>query len=109
MLKIKIVIVNTIKKSVFYWKYRHLFQRKVWENYLSDYLNDRRQFYKRFVEEYSISSVFEFGCASGPNYLTIKDSIKYFFGFDISRAAIKKSQTILVKKTKLNFLRTQMI
>lgn len=103
MLKIKNFIVNTIKKSVFYWKYRNFFQRKVWDNYLSDYKNKRRQFYNSFIEEYRINSVFEFGCASGPNYLAIKNSIKYFFGYDISRAAIKKISNVVGKKSVVKF------
>ena len=103
LLKIKTVIVNNIKKSIFYWKYRNLFQRKVWENYLSDYKNEGRQFYNSFIEEYRINSVFEFGCASGPNYLAIKNSIKYFFGYDISRAAIKKISDVINEKSEVKF------
>ena len=75
----------------FYWKYRNLFQKNVWENYFNDSHSNRRQLYSSFVKEYNISSVFVFGCTSGPNYLTIKKFIKYFFGYDISRAAIKKN------------------
>ena len=103
MLKIKNVLINSIKKSAFYWKYRNLFQKKVWDDYMSDYRNDRRQFYNSFIKTYSISSVFEFGCASGPNYLTIKNFIKYFFGYDISRAAIKTILDVIGNKSEVKF------
>lgn len=103
MLKIKNVLVNSIKKSSFYWKYRSFFQRKVWDIYLLDYKNNRRQFYNSFIQEYRIESVFEFGCASGPNYLTTKKYIKYFFGYDISKAAIKKISDFVDKKSEIKF------
>ena len=37
-----------------------------------------------FVEENKVNSMFEFGCASGPNYLKLKHQIDYYFGFDIN-------------------------
>ena len=42
----------------------------------------------KIYKKNKIKSVFEFGCASGPNYLIIKDNIHQYFGYDISSEAI---------------------
>tara|TARA_B100001057_G_C22849123_1_gene950245 strand:- start:1398 stop:2036 length:639 start_codon:yes stop_codon:yes gene_type:complete len=103
MLKIKNTLINSIKKSSFFWKYRDLFQRKIWDTYFDDSNSKRRTFYKEFIKQNNIKSVFEFGCASGPNYLTIKNHVKYFFGYDISKGAIKKISNIVDKKSRIKF------
>ena len=53
---------------------------------------ERRNFYSNFVDIHSISSVFEFGCASGPNLKNIQtfSALEVFcFGYDINPGAIK--------------------
>lgn len=86
-------IKNFIKTNRLFWKYRHIYDATVWQSYTDDGLNPRREYYANFINEKLIDTVFEFGCASGPNLIMIRDkcgpSIKYQ-GFDINNAAIEK-------------------
>ncbi len=86
-----VLIRNSISKTKLFWKYRHLFQPQVWRSYKSDQDNLRRLFYSNFLKTNNLNSIFEFGCASGPNFFSIKKELEdiYFFGYDISIQAIK--------------------
>ena len=85
------IIRNNIAKTNIFWRFRHIVQPDVWTSYKNDSLNIRRKFYSKFLKQHSLKSVFEFGCASGPNFFSIKNQMNeiYFFGFDISKKAIK--------------------
>lgn len=81
---------NSISKTTFFWKYRHYLQPEVWSSYKNDQDNLRRSFYSDFMNSKSLNSVFEYGCASGPNFFSINKKIDklFFFGYDISKRAI---------------------
>ena len=83
---------NNLSKTKFFWKYRHLYDPTVWKSYREDYSSSRRNYYSNLINKHNLRSVFEFGCASGPNYLSIKSNHPkiIFFGYDISTSAIKQ-------------------
>lgn len=87
---IYIFLRNNISKTKFFWKYRHLLEPSIWKGYQEDYNSDRRNFYYKLMNLKKLNSVFEFGCASGPNFFSIKKYIKKFiyYGYDISSSAI---------------------
>ena len=88
---IYIFLRNNITKTKFFWKYRHLLEPSIWKGYQEDYNSDRRDYYYNLLKVKKLNSVFEFGCASGPNFFSIKKNIKEFiyYGYDISSSAIK--------------------
>ena len=98
-----IFIKNKLKKTKLYWKIRHLFDTNVWEKYQNDLSENRRGFYLKFIKKNKIKSVFEFGCASGPNYLIIKDNIHQYFGYDISSEAINTAKDKIGLSNKILF------
>ena len=85
------LIRKYISKTAIFWRYRHLLQPEVWKSYKNDSINLRRLYYNELLDQYHLNSVFEFGCASGPNFLSIISHKKniFFFGYDISKKAIK--------------------
>ena len=90
---------NFLIYKKFYWKLRHLISPKVWSTYYSDGESKRRDFYYKFIQKNQLKTIFEFGCASGPNLFSIEKNIPwnlFYFGYDISSKAIefaeKKSQ-----------------
>lgn len=89
--KIYNLIRNNIAKTKIFWRFRHIIQPDVWTSYKNDSVNIRREFYSEFLTKHSLKSIFEFGCASGPNFFSIKKHANeiYFFGYDISKKAIK--------------------
>ena len=79
----------------FYWKLRHLISPKVWETYFEDSLTKRRDFYSSYIIDKNFQNIFEFGCASGPNLFNIDKNVPwnlFYFGYDISKKAIKLAQ-----------------
>ncbi len=92
---------NFIRSQKIYWKLRHLISPNVWANYYENSVSKRRDFYSEFIKKKNIKAIFEFGCASGPNLFNIDNNVPwdlYYFGYDISSAAIKFAK----KKTNLN-------
>ena len=88
-------LVNKLKVSSLFWRYRHLFERDVWEHYSNDSTNKRRNFYSDFVSRKLLNLIYEFGCASGPNLMNIQKNVKekvFLVGYDINRKAIKKAK-----------------
>ena len=88
---------NKFKSSALYWRYRHLFDSKVWNRYALDGSAPRRKFYAEVVLANKAASIFEFGCASGANLLSLERHLPVsyrfsFFGYDISSAAIRLAQ-----------------
>lgn len=89
-----------------YWKFRHIFDRKWAESYISkESINHphRQLLIDRISTHYPFESILEIGCASGPNlYLLAKrfPEIK-FYGIDISKKAIETGQRYF-KKEKIN-------
>ncbi len=84
-------VKNKIKTSRLFWSYRHLVDRRVWDQYFNDYASERRNYYSDFVVRNSIKSVFEFGCASGPNLENIRRGTLggvLLLGYDINKAAL---------------------
>ena len=64
----------------------------VWEGYYQSFSTERRNFYSRYVKKHQLSTIFEFGCSSGPNLQNIKDNVPYptfCYGYDISSEAVK--------------------
>jgi len=83
---------NLIINKKFYWKLRHLISPNVWSAYYSDSLSKRRTFYSKYIQQKDLKTVFEYGCASGPNLFNIDKNVPwnlYYFGYDISYEAIK--------------------
>ena len=90
-----------IRSKKLYWKLRHLISPKIWSNYYENSVSKRRDFYSEFIQKRNIKAIFEFGCASGPNLFNIDKNVPwdlYYFGHDISSAAIKYAK----RKTKKN-------
>ena len=84
-------VKNRIKTSRLFWSYRHLVDRGVWDQYFNDHASERRNYYSDFVVKHSIKSVFEFGCASGPNLENIRRRTPggvLLLGYDINKAAL---------------------
>ena len=110
---IYIYLRNNISKTRFFWKYRHLFEPSIWKGYQEDYNSDRRDYYFNLIKTKKLNSIFEFGCASGPNFFSIKKNIKQFiyYGYDISNSAIKSvknqnnDQVIFTNKLSKNHLK----
>ena len=91
---------NLIINKKFYWKLRHLISPDVWSAYYNDSQSNRRNFYSKYIKENDLKTIFEFGCASGPNLFNIDKNVPwnlYYFGYDISHEAIKFA---LKKSTK---------
>ena len=83
---------NHIRKTKIFWKLRHYLQKDIWVNYYNDSLNSRRNFYSNYIKHNNLNTIFEFGCASGPNLKNINSNISketFYFGYDISKEAIK--------------------
>lgn len=90
--KIAKIIKKYISKTNLFWKFRHLINPKVWSIYYENSNAKRRNFYSQYIYQNNIKTIFEFGCASGPNLLNIEKNVSwdiYYFGYDISKEAIK--------------------
>lgn len=94
--KIKRLLIKVFGSKIeeLYWEFRHIFDKKWTENYISEESINQPQ--RKFLIEkisnyYPFNSVLEIGCASGPNlYLLAKKfSEVKFYGIDISKKAIK--------------------
>ena len=83
-------IRNRIAKTKLFWKYRHIIQPNVWKSYINDSDNIRRNFYSDFMKANKLTSIFEYGCGSAPNFLAVKAKLDlfYYYGYDISKEAI---------------------
>ena len=93
---------NLIINKKFYWKLRHLISPNVWSAYYSDSLSKRRNFYSKYIQQNDLKTIFEFGCASGPNLFNIDKNVPwnlYYFGYDISNEAIKFARKKLQKNS----------
>ena len=85
-------VKNYILKSNLFWRYRQIIHKDVWLTYFDSYNVERRNFYSNYVNKHNCRSIFEFGCASGPNLKNIQSRVQFetfYFGFDINNAAIK--------------------
>ena len=86
---------NFLKTNKYFWKYRHLIHRNVWSDYYNSYSAKRRDFYSEYVNNAELKSVFEFGCASGPNLKNIQSFAKrtiFCFGYDLNDEAVNFAQ-----------------
>ena len=95
-------IKNSLRKNNLYWKFRNLLSPGIWENYYNNYNADRRDFYSNYIKKNNLKTVFEYGCASGPNLFNIEKNVIwdiYYFGFDINKGAIKFAQKKAKKST----------
>lgn len=83
-------LINFVKNNYFFWKYRHFINKKIWEEYLNNFDSERRNIYAEILIDNNYSSVFEFGCASGPNLknILLKMPNLSVLGFDINKQAI---------------------
>jgi len=94
--------IQKFKNTRLYWKYRHFIQKDTWSTYYNDFSKDRRNFYTYLVNKYKCNTVFEFGCASGPNLKNIdlgSNHRVFLYGYDISKSAIKFANDHLTSKT----------
>ena len=100
------------KIDEFYWKFRHIFDKKWAESYISDKSinHPHRKFLTEKISNYApFENVLEIGCASGPNlYLLAKKFPETkFYGIDISEKAIRTGQKYFEKENVKNvFLET---
>ena len=108
-----------VKTSHFFWRYRHLIDSGVWQTYHADHAAKRREFYANYMQREGLRSVFEFGCASGPNLQNIVDHLDVdaaqdggmladrhdrrliVVGYDINRRAIEMARAHLAADTRL--------
>ena len=112
-MRIKKIILRQIKRSAnkifgtkideLYWKFRHIFDKKWAESYISkESINHpHRKFLIDIISNYfPFESVLEIGCASGPNlYLLAKKFPKTkFYGIDISEKAIETGRDYFKKE-----------
>ena len=84
-------VKNFLYKNKLYWQYRHIIHKDVWLNYYESYSTKRRNFYANFVTNNDCKCIFEFGCASGPNFKNIQTYVPFktfCFGYDINKEAI---------------------
>ncbi|MDC0492705.1 hypothetical protein OAO72_00270 [Alphaproteobacteria bacterium] len=90
---------NKIKTARFFWQYRHWIDRSVWDVYSADFRVARRDAYAKFVVDNKIESIFEFGCASAPNFRNIEDNNfarpAICIGYDINKAALRTARKTL--------------
>ena len=89
---------NLIKTSRIYWSYRHIFEKNVWDDYIKNSETNRCEFYNKIYRENNMLAVFEFGCASGPNLISLKREFKDLIalGYDINRSAVATGNKYLV-------------
>ena len=101
-----LIIINKLKVSSLFWRYRHLIDSKFASNYAEDSLNKRRTYYSDIVNKYSLKVIFEFGCASGPNLKNIKDNTSgdiNLIGYDINSSAINLAKKTFDKRKSIFF------
>jgi len=113
---------NRIKTSHVFWRYRHLVDPGVWQSYHADHATERRRFYANYMQREDLRSVFEFGCASGPNLRNIVDHLDagaaqdvenggmlagrhgrplIVVGYDVNRKAVEMARAHLAADTRL--------
>ena len=100
---------NQIKTSHTFWRFRHLVDPCVWQSYHADHAAKRRRFYAVFMRHKKLRSVFEFGCASGPNLQSIinhmdsetADEPLIVVGHDINRKALEVARSHMASNTQL--------
>lgn len=93
---------NFLKTNKYFWKYRHLIHRNVWSDYYNSYSARRRDFYSEYVNNAEFKSVFEFGCASGPNLKNIQSFAKrtiFCFGYDLNVEAVNFAKPLFDSQT----------
>lgn len=91
-------IKSFVKHSKHYWQFREKFNKNIWNGYFEDWRTKRRDFYSNFATDKEIKSVYEFGCASGPNLANIyfkSPTIPLLFGCDINKSALKLGKSRL--------------
>lgn len=91
------------KTDEFYWRFRHLLNKRWSENYMSqDSINHPHR--KFLIDKIStlapLKNVLEIGCASGPNLYLLAKKLPNtkLYGIDISKKAIKVGTEWLNKK-----------
>ena len=97
-------IVNQIKVSKIFWRYRHFVDSKFASRYQNDYSNKRRNYYSDITNKYSLKIIFEYGCASGPNLKNIQENVKHhkkLIGFDINSTVINYARKTFDNKNSL--------
>lgn len=94
------------KADELYWRFRHVFDKKWAESYISrESINDpnRKFIINEILRHLPFENALEIGCASGPNLYNLAQ--KYpkvkFYGIDISRKAIETGKDIF-KKEKID-------
>ena len=94
--KLKSILAN----SEIFWRLRHIIQPKIWTTYLYSE-STHRDYYKNFIIDNHVKTVFEFGCASGPNLKYINENVDSnisLLGYDINTSAVKLGQVTLTHK-----------
>lgn len=90
-----------------FWKFRHLFDEKWSENYISkqSIYNPCRKFFIEKISAYlPFDNALEIGCASGPNLYLLAKKIPQakFYGIDISKKAVEIGQKYFKKENIKN-------
>lgn len=103
--KIKRLAIKAFGSKIdeLFWKFRHLFDRKWSESYISNqsiYNPFRKLFIGTISAYFPFDNALEIGCASGPNlYLLAKKFPRVrFYGIDISKKAIETGQNYFKKE-----------
>ncbi len=101
--KTLVFVFGTYLVDRFFWKFRHIFDKKWPEGYLSSSCFShphRKLLIKTISKYYPFRKVLEIGCASGPNLylLARKFPEASFYGIDISKKAVETGNNFFQKK-----------
>jgi SAM-dependent methyltransferase len=94
------IVKRHIISNKYFWKYRHVFQRKIFE---TSYGNLLKHHYDDTFRHVSKESILDFGCATG-------DKLEYFincgskniYGIDINSKALRTAEA-KIKNFKVNY------
>jgi len=102
------VVLGTASDSWF-WKYRHIFDKRWAEKYISEnsLSHPHRKLLVEKILKHKPQSILEIGCASGPNLILLAQKLPQskLTGLDISRSAVQAGRKYLelqnIKNVKL--------
>lgn len=100
-------VKKLIGNSNLFWKYRHkLTGDGVWHGYASDWIAPRRGYYSEFCAQHGVTSVLDFGCASGNNLHRIEhdcaDTSFSLMGIDVSDRALDIARDLVVSDSEFH-------
>jgi len=85
-----LLIKRILASNKFFWKYRHLFQKKIFSK---SYGTVPKVFFDNTFKNFSIKSILDFGCATGDKLLYfVKKETKNIYAIDINQVALKTAK-----------------